>query len=221
MKEKLIYIATIVILFIALSLSVNKCTSINHEYNRNIATLHDSIHYYKTKSGQLVATTLAYEANIKDLKFLNNDLYNEISTLKSKPVTATHITTTITNEVHDTTYIINSSDMVQGITERFDYSNPYRTLSGTISYHPDTLEMKIDSDKVYVDFTVAMDKKNRIHVVSNNPYVQYNEITGFTLPKTKQKRWSIGPSIQYGYDPINNTHGLQVGISLNYGLIKF
>ena len=221
MKERIIYIATIVILFIALSLSVNKCSDYKHEYNSYIAVTNDTIHTYKDRYNRLIATTLAYEANIKDLKLLNNDLYNEISTLKSKPVTATHITTTITHEIHDTTYIIKSSDMVQGITERFDYSNPYRTLSGTISYHPDTLEMKIDSDKVYVDFTVAMDKKNRIHVVSNNPYVQYNEITGFTLPKTKQKRWSIGPFIGASVDVTNGKFSPAVGVGISYGIIRF
>lgn len=221
MKSKITYIATIVILFIVMAISINKCTDYKHEYNSYIAVTNDTIHTYKNRYNRLVATTLAYEANIKDLKLLNNDLYNEISALKSKPVTATHITTTITNEVHDTCYIIKSSDMVQGITERFDYSNPYRTLSGTISYHPDTLEMKIDSDKVYVDFTVAMDKKNQIHVVSNNPYVQYNEISGFTLPKPRKKRFGIGPNFSYGYDPVNNKPVFFIGLGIQYNLIQF
>ena len=211
----------IIFLLILLSFSVKQCNSYKHEYNSYIAVTNDTIHTYKDRYNRLVATTLAYETNIKDLKLLNNDLYNEISALKSKPVTATHITTTITNEVHDTCYIIKPSDMVQGITERFDYSNPYRTLSGTISYHPDTLEMKIDSDKVYVDFTVAMDKKNQIHVVSNNPYVQYNEISGFTLPKPRKKRFSVGPYIGSGIDVRTGKIDPQVGIGLSYSLIEF
>ena len=206
---------------ILLTLSVNKCNSYKNEYYTSIRIANDSIHNYKDRCNRLVATKLAYEANIKDLKLLNNDLYNEISALKNKPVTATHVTTTITHEVHDTCYIIKPSDIVQGVTERFDYSNRYRTLAGQISYHPDTLELKIDSDKVYVDFTVAMDKKNRIHVVSNNPYVQYNEITGFTVPKTKQKRWSIGPFVGYGINLSNGKPEPQVGIGISYGLIKF
>ena len=221
MKERIIYIATIVILFIVMSISVNTCQSYKHEYYTNLLASRDSISYYKDRCNRLVATTLAYEANLKDLKLLNNDLYNEISALKSKPVTATHITTTITNEIHDTTYIIKPSDIVQGITEHFDYSNPYRTLAGQISYHPDTLELKIDSDKVYVDFTVAMDKKNQIHVVSNNPYIQYNEITGFTVPKTKQKRWGIGPFVGASVDVTSGKFSPAVGIGISYGLIRF
>lgn len=211
----------IVFLLILLSFSVRQCNNYKHEYSINLCAMHDTIHTYKDRYNRLVATTLAYEANIKDLKLLNNDLYNEISALKSKPVTATHITTTITHEVHDTTYIIKSSDMVQGITERFDYSNPYRTLAGTISYHPDTLEMKIDSDKVYVDFTVALDNKNNIHITSNNPYVKYNSISGFILPKQKKKRFSVGPYIGYGIDISNGKPNPQVGIGLSYGLIQF
>lgn len=221
MKEKLIYIATIVIMFIIMAISINICQSYKHEYNSYIAVSNDTIRTYKDRCGRLVATKLAYETDIKDLKLLNSDLYDEISKLKSKPVTATHITTTITNELHDTCYIIKSSDMVQGITEHFDYSNQYRTLSGQISYHPDTLEMKIDSDKVYVDFTVAMDKNNKLHVVSNNPYVEYNEITGFTLPKPRKKRFGIGPYVGAGIDVRTGKIDPQVGIGLSYGLIQF
>lgn len=204
-----------------MAISINTCQSYKHEYDHNLLCISDSLALYKSRTGQLVATKLAYETNIKDLKLLNSDLYDEISKLKSKPVTATHITTTITNELHDTCYIIKSSDMVQGITEHFDYSNQYRTLSGQISYHPDTLEMKIDSDKVYVDFTVAMDKNNRVHVVSNNPYVQYNQISGFTIPKPRKKRFGIGPYFGAGIDVRTGKPNPQVGIGLSYNLIQF
>ena len=221
MKKDFIYILIITLLLIIGTCAINKCSDYRHEYNSYIAVTNDSIHHYKDRYDRLVATTLAYEANIKDLKLLNSDLYDEISKLKSKPVTATHITTTITNEVHDTCYIIKSSDMVQGITEHFDYSNQYRILSGQISYHPDTLEMKIDSDKVFVDFTIALDKKNNISVVSNNPYVQYNEIAGFTLPKQKTKRWSIGPFVGGGINLTNGKIEPQIGVGISYGIIRF
>ena len=221
MKKDFIYILVIVLLLIIGTCAINKCSDYKNVNHSNLIALNDTLHTYKDRCNRLVATTLAYEANLKDLKLLNNDLYNEISALKSKPVTATHITTTITHEVHDTTYIIKPSDIVQGVTERFDYSNRYRTLAGQISYHPDTLELKIDSDKVYVDFTVAMDKKNRIHVVSNNPYVQYNEITGFTVPKTKQKRWSIGPFVGASVDVTSGKFSPAVGVGISYSLIKF
>lgn len=221
MKRDFIYILIITLLLIIGTCAINKCSSYKNEYNRSLICLNDTIHTYKDRCNRLVATTLAYEANLKDLKLLNNDLYNEISALKSKPVTATHITTTITNEIHDTCYIIKPSDIVQGITEHFDYSNPYRTLAGQISYHPDTLELKIDSDKVYVDLTVAMDKKNQIHVVSNNPYIQYNEITGFTVPKTKQKRWGIGPFVGASVDVTSGKFSPAVGVGISYGLIRF
>lgn len=224
MKERLIYIATIVILIIALSLSVNKCTSINHEYNRNIATLHDSIHYYKSKQGQLVATTKLYETNIKNLKYLNDSLYNTIKSLKAKNITqATQFSGQIINETHDTVYIIKNA--ATGIVEiapvDFNFSNQYRLLEGRISANRDSLYLNIDKDIVNFDYTVALDKKNNIHITSTNPYVKYNSISGFTLPKQKQKRWSIGPTVGVGVDVTNGKISPQVGIGISYGIIKF
>ena len=65
-----------------------------------------------------------------------------------------------------------------------------------------------------------MDKDAKIYMKSTNPYVKYNEISGFTVPKQKQKRWSLGPSVNFGYDPFQGKTSASVGISLNYGIIK-
>ena len=66
-----------------------------------------------------------------------------------------------------------------------------------------------------------MDKNNKIYIKSDNPYVKYNEISGFTIQKEKKTHWSLGPSINFGYDPINNKPAFSIGASLNYGIIKW
>lgn len=221
MKEKLIYIATIVILLIALSLSINKCTSLNHEYNRNLITLHDSVHHYKTKSGQLVAQTKMYETDIKHLKYLNDSLYTTIKSLKNKNITqATQFSGTIVNEVHDTTWIL-TTDTVLFAQERFKFENQYRLLEGQINVDRDKINMQIERDEMQFDYTVALDKNNNVLITSTNPYVKYNSISGFTLPKQRKKRFGIGPNFSYGYDPVNNKPAFFVGVGIQYNIIKF
>ena len=221
MKKDILYIFTIVILLICLTCSIRICSSNSHLYNNNLIALNDSLHEYRAKNNQLVNKTLAFEANIKDLKLLNEDLYDEIKNLKAKNITsATHFTGTIINELHDTTWIV-VPDTTQMTQTHFDFSNQYRLLSGNIDVNRDKINMKIERDQVNFDYTLALDEKNNIYITSSNPYVKFNEITGFTLPKQKTKRWALGPSVNYGYDPVNNKPSFSIGCSLTYGLIRF
>ena len=82
--KDVIYGLIIVLLIGALSTSVSKCQSVKREYKNNIEALTDSIRYLKDKNGNLVATKLAFESDIKTLKILNEDLYKEIDNLRIK-----------------------------------------------------------------------------------------------------------------------------------------
>ena len=223
MKEKLINIILTVLLIMALSFTIQKCSHYKNEYIDNIRIMSDTIEYYTTKTNNLVATKTIYETDIKHLKYLNDSLYRAIKDMKpkTKVVTATQFSGYIDNSINDTTYIVKKDTIVNGFYKDFNFNNKYRSLEGNIKYNNDSLNMNINKDIIYFDYTVALDKKNRIYITSNNPYVKYNSISGFTIPKKRNKRWSIGPSIGYSYDIKQNTFSPTVGLSLQYGLIQW
>jgi hypothetical protein len=223
-KTHAIYILIICLLVGALSTSVNRCSNTSDEYKHNIEALKDTIKYYQDKNGNLVATKLAFESDIKTLKTLNEDLYNQIDSMKLNPKVVNQIVYVggeIENPEKDTTYVVNPDTIDNGFTKDFDFSNNYRVLTGNVDYHNDSLGVHITKDVTYFDYTVVMDKDSRIYVKSTNPYVKYNEITGFTVPKQKKKRWNVGPSIYGGYDPINGKPSAGIAISLTYGIIQW
>ena len=222
MKD-IIYWLVIALLICALSFSVDRCTKANHEYKNNIEALNDTIHYYKAKNGNLVATKLAFESDIKTLKLLNEDLYNEIQNLKTKDdvTNATYFEGAIEFEKHDTAYVVQHDTIQNGFSHDFAFNDEYRTLEGNVDYKNDTVGVKINKDVVYFDYTVAMDEDNNIYITSKNPHVQYNQITGFQVPKEKRKHWTLGPSINFGYDPIQNKPSLSIGASLSYKLLEW
>ena len=78
-KTHLIYILIICLLAGALCISINKCSNTSGEYKHNIEALKDTIKYYQDKNGNLVATKLAFESDIKTLKLLNEDLPSNIT----------------------------------------------------------------------------------------------------------------------------------------------
>ena len=74
-KMHIIYIFIICLLLSSLSVSVNRCSNTSWEYKHNIEALKYTIKYYQDKNGNLVATKLAFESDIKTLKLLNKSLY--------------------------------------------------------------------------------------------------------------------------------------------------
>lgn len=223
-SSHIIYILIIICLLFSLNFSINKCTNTSNEYKHNLEALNDTIKYYKGKSGNLVATKLGFESDIKTLKLLNEHLYKEIEDLKLKKGNVQNIyyvDGVIDHGQQDTVYIVKHDSINRGFSKDFNFNDEYRTLEGNISYIPDSLKFKIEKDIVKFDYAIAMDKNNKIYVKSTNPYVQYNEISGFTVPKQKKTHWSVGPSVNFGYDPINNKPTFSIGASLNYGIIKW
>lgn len=222
-KRDIINWILILLLILALAFSVDKCNDTKQEYKNNIKALNDTIRTYQDKNGDLVATTLGFESDLKTLKLLNENLYNQINTLKTKKsvVTATHIEGVIDHESQDTVWIVDSSEVIDGFEREFDFSDNWRSLSGNIYWHADSAGINIEKDQVRFDYTIAIDKSNNIYVKSENPYVSYNQISGFKIPTEKRKKLSLGPAVNFGYDPIQNKPSFSIGISLNYGIFQW
>ena len=221
--KDVVYVIIILVLAGALSSSIQQCSDIKQEYKNNIAALNDTIHEYKAKNGNLVATKLAFESDLKTLELLNEDLCNEIDNLKMKgnATNATYFEGIIENPQVDTAFIVKHDTISKGFSHDFAFNNEYRTLEGNVKYQNDSVGVKIQKDEIKFDYTVAMDDKNNIYITSKNPYVKYNQLTGFQVHKEKQKRWSIGPAVGVGYDPLQNRFGINLGVSFNYGIIRF
>lgn len=219
----IIFVLVIGLLLILLSVAVNKCSSIKHQYENNIKAMNDTIRYYESENGNLVATKLAFESDIKGLKMLNESLYDHIKDLKAKGdiTNGTYFGGIIEIPKHDTTYVINHDTVQAGFTKNFAFGDQYHQLEGNVSYKNSLFGINIEKNRVFFDYTVAMDDENNIMISSSNPYVQYKEITGFQVPKQKKKHFSIGPSINFGYDPIKGKPTFSIGASATYGLFQW
>lgn len=222
--EKIIGIVLIIVLIISLVFSVRQCNMNNTKYENNIKALKDTITYYITKSGNTVAEKQAFIVdNSKEIKKLSEDLYNALKEMKiqNSTIAAMQFSGEIDNGKKDTIYEIKHDTIQNGFIKDFSFSDKYRELTGKVTYIPDTLAVDITNDKMFFDYTVAIDKKNRIKIMSDNPYIKYNEISGFTIQQNKQKRFGIGPTVGYGYNFGNNKFSPYIGVGLSYNLIVF
>ena len=238
-KIALIGLAIIVALGICLIFSIKSCNK--HKYdvdrlNRNISAMNDTITFTKSRyDSTLVAQRMGFEASFDELAQLNQKLQNELYKLgvsNSNLISGTHANGVIVNPGRDTAFVEVHDTIIKNhrLTRQFDFSDSWRELSGTAKYAygngKDTLGVNIEKDIVKFDYTVAMDKDNKIYIHSNNPYVKFNELSGFIAPEKssyiyKRKKFNIGPYVGYGYDIIKGRFNPQIGIGISYSLLGF
>ena len=182
-------------------------------YDNNVKALTEQIQTWETKTGDLVAEKTVLEGDVKLLKQTNEELYEQVKKLKARPKEVVYIETEIINEVHDTTFIVDSNY----IKKYFDFSDQWRTLTGFVEYNNPNLNLTFTKDITKADFTVAI-RDSKVYITSNNPHIVYNDIQGVVLPK-KEPIFTIstGPSFSAGYGLINKNFDFYAGWSVIIG----
>lgn len=230
--KDVIFVAIIIIMGLFWFRTCQNKSIMQDRYENNIEALCDTITYLENENGELVASKLAFETDVNTLKTLNEELYNEISDLNvklKKLQSGAHFDGQIVYQPGDTVYIVKYDTIQNGFEKKFDFSNNWRLLSGSMLYQNDSLSLHFDKDIVNFDYTIGLDKDNNIHIKSDNPFVKYNEISGFTVPKPRPKRWGlsvyVGFGVNLGYNPFQQktqmTLGPSVGFAVTYDLIQW
>ena len=214
-----IYLAIIILLLFLLSISVKKCQDNKTSYKNNVTALVDTVSYYEAKNGELVASKALLEGDMSLLKKANSELANELNSMKVKnPDQVVKIVTEYVRMPSDTVWVIDSTNV--SITKKFDFSDDYRSLVGNVYLKNDALGLNISKDEVYAHYTLAI-KDNKAYITTDNPYIKISDIQGITIQQPKPKHFYLGPSVNFGYDPIRNKVSFNIGVSFGYGLFSF
>lgn len=221
-KQQIILILIIVVLCINTIFTIKGCQQYKEQNNQNLIALTDTIKYYTTKNGETYVSKEMLIGDLNALKIANDSLYRVIKEMKLKtPESIVYINSQIDNGKKDTVWVINNDTVYEKkyLSKDFNFNNEYRELEGNVSLKDSTLSLSIDKDKVFFDYTLAIEN-NKVYIKSNNPYIKYNEIQGIELPKPKKSIWGItvGPSIGYGYDFNGKKFGPNIGINATVGI---
>lgn len=212
-KSQIILILCLLVCIFFLIRSCENNLADKRIYDNNVKALTEQIQTWETKAGDLVAEKIVLEGDVKLLKQTNEELYEQVKKLKARPKEVVYIETEIINEVHDTTFIVDSNY----IKKYFDFSDQWRTLTGFVEYNNPNLNLTFTKDITKADFTVAI-KDSKVYITSNNPHIVYNDIQGVVLPK-KEPMFTIstGPSFSAGYGLINKNFDFYAGWSIIIG----
>ena len=227
-KRTIIEVLCMIILFVWALTSMQRCSTMKLEYNtaqNNIVALTDSIEYYESKTGELIAQKTMLTGEIKDLKESHskelNDLYNDLNSMKRKNAQlAAQIDVLVENPARDTIWKYDSVLVVQSLVQPFQFNDKWRNLSGNITLENNTMGLNITEDQVFFNYTIAVED-GLIYLMSDNPYVQYNRITAVQETQKKPKRWNIGFQLglgfQYGLFHETVDIGPYLGLGVSYG----
>lgn len=218
-KKDIIYIALIIVMVCWAIISMRSCSNQIQEnklLEHNIEALTSEAEQYKGKNGELVCQQQILIGDMNALKVANEDLYNRLKSMEVRNAEqALRIEGLIRNPKRDTVWQVNTDtvyiDRTINISRRFDFSDRWRKLDGSVFIADGNLGLNIDNDIIKFDYTAAF-KDGQLYISSDNPYVQYNNVTGIQVPKQKKKRWNIGiyggfgvhydlPTRKFGYGP--------------------
>lgn len=227
-KKDIIYIALIIVMVCWAITSMRSCTNQVNEnklLEHNIEALSSEAELYKGKNGELVYQQQILIGDMNTLKIANENLYKRIKSMEVKNAEqALRIEGLIRNPQRDTVWQINNDtiyiDRNLNITRNFDFSDKWRTLNGNVFLADGNLGLNIDNDLIKFDYT-AVFNDGQLYITSDNPYVQYNNITGIQVPKQRKKRWNLGIyggfGVHYDISSKKFGYGPQIGAGISVG----
>lgn len=227
-KKDIIYIALIIVMVCWAITSMRSCTNQVNEnklLEHNIEALSSEAELYKGKNGELVYQQQILIGDMNTLKIANENLYKRIKSMEVKNAEqALRIEGLIRNPQRDTVWQINNDtiyiDRNLNITRNFDFSDKWRTLNGNVFLADGNLGLNIDNDLIKFDYT-AVFNDGQLYITSDNPYVQYNNITGIQVPKQRKKRWNLGIyggfGVHYDISSKRFGYGPQIGAGISVG----
>lgn len=227
-KKDIIYIALIIVMVCWAITSMRSCTNQVNEnklLEHNIEALSSEAELYKGKNGELIYQQQILIGDMNTLKIANENLYKRIKSMEVKNAEqALRIEGLIRNPQRDTVWQINTDtiyiDRSLNISRRFDFSDKWRTLNGNVFLADGNLGLNIDNDLIKFDYT-AVFNDGQLYITSDNPYVQYNNITGIQVPKQRKKRWNLGIyggfGVHYDISSKRFGYGPQIGAGISVG----
>lgn len=229
----------IIIFLVIIILIISKCNrnlkQDNFIANNNLKVSNDSLVVIKNKYGEEIAERGVFISDIKGLKKLNKELYDEVAKLKNgtgaKPQV---IIKTITKIIHDTTYlntdIIALNDSLYEINFSYDTTftgSNKRTIEGVATIglvYIDTSDynlikrsnFKLTKDEMNIDATLALGQKDgelKVWLKSDYPGFSTESIEAVTLdPK-------IHPELRTLLNNKKFTVGPYIGIGIGQNFI--
>lgn len=190
----------LVVFFFVIIILLMSTTCTSHRLDiaqNNIKALNDTLHTYVLKNGELMYEKQGFIADKKELEKYIGIKENEIKEIERKLKSALATIAKINAQVRiDTIHMIDSIEILPDSTYNchFKYDDKWVELDGitNIQLNPFNSHTIINTIGMEVPLKIGNTEDNQWFVTSENPYVNFTNIEGVNLEKSKPKRFSFG-----------------------------
>lgn len=180
----------LVLILLVLGLFLGRSCTHSKPSNNSITDIlnyKDTVMYYKSKAGELIAYNNSLTVSYKDLKKVNDSLFKEIEELKiKKPKTITKIKTeTVIKEIF---IPYNVEIPCDSFSVPFDFNDNWITIKGNSSDQGITFDsIKLTNDLLIVSGIKkdGLFKRSEliVSVKSQNPYINVTGLQNYNIKK--------------------------------------
>ncbi len=223
-KDVIIIISIIVIIILLMSTTcINRR---NENLTNNIKALTDSVQTINLKNGELLSTKQSLLLEKKELEKYLDINKKEINYLEKKLKSSLALISKMECEINVDTIVMTDSVIINNntIDSYFDYKDKWVKLNGHTLFLNNTSTTTINNITMNADLKMGLTDDYKIFVISDNPYLTFNEIDAAAIEgsvvREKKKRWNIGAQIGIGagYNLIGKTDKIFIGPFLGVGI---
>lgn len=181
-----------ILLFIAMCFSITRCNSYKRKYENSYREYRDSVAMYVNKYDEVYAMNNAYIADMATIKRENEELYNELKSLKDNPVIVTKVQT---KYVMDTVYIepeLTADTATGDFFSNIVYQDDWNSFAGRFNGNIYTGASMFSLDKMEFNCSLTTDlieRNGKLYFITkvDNPYLHINDIDGYLVSPEKSK----------------------------------
>lgn len=206
-----------------------------HVANNEIMVLNDSITTKTLANGELVSSKHMLEVELRDLRVINDTLYDQVKQLKENPIYVQKVkmvykTDTIIAEsvidsivtVDEKRYNIawNHYDLADNLTIKGVTHVTFDSLSHIKNYGTSVDELSLDIELVGV---LTKTKRGiNYNVIPKSKNIRITSLDGYVIQNYKTKPKKFGVSLFTGptYDFVHKTCGYSVGFGVTYDILQ-
>lgn len=202
-------------------------------WEHNYYALQDSVHYYETKNGELMAYKDALILDKEKLQKYLDMSKEEIKELERKLEGALAMAGQIHTEIrYDTIRMTDSIFLVNDtIYSKFKYEDLYTQIVGhtMITDSLTKSETTLEYIDIYTKLKIGMTDNYKFYAISDNPHLNITNIESVVVNedmfKQDRKKWGLsvyaGFGVNYGIVNKKVDVGPSLGVALTYDLVQW
>lgn len=200
MKTKIIeyvkpsYIKWIVFigLALALCLSISKCSSYKRQYENSYREYCDTLRVYTNKYNEIYAMNNAYITDLNTLKRENEELYNEVKSLRDNPIVVTKIKTEYITDTVTIEPVMTTDTATGDFFANIAYEDEWNSFAGRFNGNIYTGASLFSLDKMQFNCSLTTDlieRDGKLYFItkSDNPYLKITDMDGYLVSPEKSK----------------------------------